>query len=103
MSNDLKPVRYRKSGRYYRRPMGSGGRVYRRGGRRLSLPIRGSFEWLAWAVGALVLVLVLSQRSVVFALVAGANVAVLSASAHGRGSMWRAGAVGFAVTLLAGE
>jgi hypothetical protein len=104
MSDDLKPARYRNPVRYYRRATRPPRRVYRRGGRRLAL-LSGwvSFEWLAWAFAALVLVLVLSQRSIVFALVTGAIVAVLSAGAHGRRSMWRAGAAGFAVTLLAGE
>jgi hypothetical protein len=105
MSDDLKPIRYRNRVRYYRRatrrPRQS---VYRgRGARLAGLSRWVSFEWLAWAFAALVLVLVLSQRSIVFALVAGAIVAVLSAGAHGRQGMLRAGVAGFAVTLLAGE
>ena len=62
-----------------------------------------SYEWLAWAFGALVLVLVLSERSIVLALIVGAIMAVLSASWHGRESMLRAGAGGFVATLLVGE
>lgn len=104
MSDDLKPVRYHNPVRYYRRAARPRQRVYRVGVRRLSVLSRWvSFEWLAWAFAALVLVLVLSQRSIVFALVTGAIVAVLSAGTHGRQSMLRAGATGFAVTLLAGE
>jgi hypothetical protein len=105
MSDDLKPVRYLNPVRYYRRAARQPRqRVYRRGGRRLAVLSRWvSFEWLAWAFAALVLVLVLSQRSIVFALVTGAIVAILSAGAHGRQSMLRTGAAGFAVTLLAGE
>lgn len=104
MGDDLKPARDLNPVRYYRRATRPRQRVYRRDGGRLAVLSRWvSFEWLAWAFAALVLVLVLSQRSIVLALVAGGIVAVLSAGAHGRQSMLRVGAAGFAVTLLAGE
>jgi type III secretory pathway component EscS len=102
MGDDLKPVRYRNAVRRYRRATQQW-HFYRRGGWSLAVLSGVSFEWLAWAFAALVLVLALSQRSIVFAVVAGAIVAVLSAGTHGRGSMLRAGTMGFAVTLLVGE
>jgi hypothetical protein len=99
MSDGLKPIRARRRA-IQRQP-----RAYHVHARPLRSIARAgvSYEWLAWAFGALVLVLVLSQRSIVFALIVGAIMAVLSASSHGRQSMLRAGAVGFAVTLLVGE
>jgi hypothetical protein len=60
------------------------------------------FEWLAWAFGALVLVLVLSQRSVVFALVLGAIGGLLGVSSHGRRGAAYAGTAIFLGTLLVG-
>jgi hypothetical protein len=93
------PVRY-----YYRRAARPSRRVDRGSGGRLGgLSGWVSFEWLAWAFAALVVVLVLRQRSIALAVIAGAIVAVLSAGVHGRGGMLRAGVAGFAVTLLAGE
>ncbi len=70
------------------------------------LPVSGVrrgalLEWLAWAFGALVLSLVLSQQSVVVAVVIGGIVAVLCAGTYGPKGIFQGWAAGFGGTLLA--
>jgi conjugation transfer TcpE-like protein len=77
-------------------------RLYQIDGRRLPIPGGVPLEWLGWAFFSLVGVLVLSERSLVFALVLAAIGAVLGASSHGWGGAVILAAVVFAGTLLAG-
>jgi hypothetical protein len=77
-------------------------RIYQIDGRRLPVPGGVPLAWLAWAFGALVLILVLAQRSIVFALALAAVAGVLGASSKGWTGAALAGVVGFLVTLLAG-
>jgi hypothetical protein len=88
--------------RSYQRIFKPDRRLYQIDGRRLPIPGGVPLEWLGWAFAALVVVLVLSQRSLVLALVAAGVGGVLGASSHG----WRGAAIlaatGFAGTLLAG-
>jgi hypothetical protein len=96
MSDSSQPIRS------YQRIFRPDRRIYQIDGRRLPVPGGVPLEWLAWAFGALVLILVFSQRSIVFALVLGAIGALLGASSQGfRGAAF-AGAAGFLGTLLAG-
>ena len=96
MSDTSQPIRS------YQRIFRPDRRIYQIDGRRLPVPGGVPLEWLAWAFGALVLILVLSQRSIVFALVLGAIGALLGASSQGFGRAAVAGAAGFLGTLLAG-
>ena len=96
MSDTSQPIRS------YQRIFRPDRRIYQIDGRRLPVPGGVPLEWLAWAFGALVAILVLSQRSIVFALVLGAIGALLGASSHGWRGAAIAGAAGFLGTLLAG-
>jgi hypothetical protein len=71
--------------RSYQRIFKPDRRIYQIDGRRLPVPGGVPLEWLGWAFAALVVVLVLSERSLVLALTLGAVGAVLGASSHG----WR--------------
>ncbi|HEV3070098.1 MAG TPA: TcpE family conjugal transfer membrane protein [Solirubrobacteraceae bacterium] len=77
-------------------------RIYQIDGRRLPVPGGVPLEWLGWAFAALVAILVLSQRSIVFALVLGAIVGLLGASSHGWPGAIIGAVAGFVATLLAG-
>ncbi len=77
-------------------------RIYQIDGRRLPVPGGVPLAWLAWAFGALVLILVLAQCSIVFAVAVGAVAGVLGASAKGWAGAALAGVGGFLVTMLAG-
>jgi hypothetical protein len=96
MSDSSHPIRS------YQRIFRPDRRIYQIDGRRLPVPGGVPLEWLAWAFGALVLVLVLSQRSVVFALVLGALGALLGGSSQGVKGALLAGALGFVGVLFAG-
>ncbi len=96
MSDSSQPIRS------YQRIFRPDRRIYQIDGRRLPVPGGVPLEWLAWAFGALVLVLVLSQRSIMFALVLGAVGALLGASSHGARGALLVGAVGFLGVLVAG-
>lgn len=96
MSDTSHPIRS------YQRIFQPDRRIYQIDGRRLPVPDGVPLEWLGWAFGALVLVLVLSQRQVVFALVLGVIGALLGASSHGAKGAVLAGLVGFLGTLLLG-
>jgi len=96
MSDSSQPIRS------YQRIFRPDRRIYQVDGRRLPVPGGVPLEWLAWAFGALVLILVLDQRSIVFALVLGAIGALLGASSQGFRGAAVAGTAGFLGTLLAG-
>ncbi len=96
MSDSSAPIRS------YQRIFRPDRRIYQIDGRRLPVPGGVPLEWLAWAFGALVLILVLSQRSLVFALVAGGIAALLGASSHGWLGATIAAAAGFVLVLVAG-
>lgn len=59
-------------------------------------------EWLGWAFASLVVVLVLSQRSIIFAVVTAAVVGLLGASSHGWPGAVLGALAGFAAAMLAG-
>lgn len=96
MSDSSQPIRS------YQRIFRPDRRIYQIDGRRLPVPGGVPLAWLAWAFGALVVILVLAQRSVVLALVLGAIGAALGATFQG----WKGAALaGMAVlggTLAAG-
>lgn len=96
MSDSSQPIRS------YQRIFRPDRRIYQVDGRRLPVPGGVPLEWLAWAFGALVAILVLSQRSILLALVLAAIGALLGASSHGWVGAVIAGAAGFALTLIAG-
>jgi hypothetical protein len=88
--------------RSYQRIFSPDRRIYQIDGRRLPVPGGVPLQWLGWAFASLVGVLVLSQRSILFAVVLAGISGVLGASAHG----WQGGAlaavVGFLATLFVG-
>ncbi len=96
MSDSVHPVRS------YQRIFRPDRRVYAIDGRRLPVPGGVPLEWLGWAFASLIVVLVLGERSILFAIVLGAVGGVLGASSHG----WVGAVIGvlalFAGTLLAG-
>jgi hypothetical protein len=96
MSDTSHPIRS------YQRIFRPDRRIYQIDGRRLPVPGGVPLESLGWAFGALVLILVLAQRSILFALVLGGIGALLGASSHGAKGATLAGAVGFLGALLAG-
>jgi TcpE family len=77
-------------------------RLYQIDGRRLPVPGGVPLQWLGWAFASLVGVLVLSERSIAFALLLAVIGGVLGASQHGLGGALLLAAAGFAGTLLAG-
>jgi hypothetical protein len=96
MSDSSHPIRS------YQRIFKPDRRVYAIDGRRLPVPGGVPLEWLGWAFASLIVVLVLSERSILFALALGAIGGVLGASSHG----WPGAAIGalagFAGTLVVG-
>lgn len=96
MSDSTHPIRS------YQRIFRPDRRIYQIDGRRLPVPGGVPLEWLGWAFASLVVILVLGQRSLLFALVVGAVGGVVGASSHG----WSGGvlgvAAGFVATLVAG-
>jgi hypothetical protein len=88
--------------RSYQRIFTPDRRIYQIDGRRLPIPGGVPLEWLAWAFVALVMVLVLSQRSILFAVTLGAVGALLGAGWQGWYGAALLGAAGFVVTLAAG-
>jgi hypothetical protein len=88
--------------RSYQRIFRPDRRIYQIDGRRLPVPGGVPLEWVAWAFAVLVAVLVLSQRSIVLALMVGGLVGVLGASSHGWPGAVVGAVAGFVVTLLAG-
>lgn len=96
MSDSAHPVRS------YQRIFRPDRRVYAIDGRRLPVPGGVPLQWLGWAFCSLVVVLVLSQRSIVLAVVLAAIGGVLGASAHGYAGAVIGALAAFVATLLAG-
>jgi hypothetical protein len=96
MSDSSAPIRS------YQRIFTPDRRVYQVDGRRLPVPGGVPLTWLAWAFGALVVVLALSQRSILLALTLGAVGALLGAGSRGFLGAVIAGACGFVGTLATG-
>ncbi len=88
--------------RSYQRIFRPDRRIYQIDGRRLPVPGGVPLEWLGWAFAALVAILVLSQRSILFAVVLGAIGGLLGASSHGWPGAIVGALAGFVTTLLAG-
>jgi hypothetical protein len=88
--------------RSYQRIFRPDRRIYQIDGRRLPVPGGVPLEWLGWAFAALLAILVLSQRSILLALVLGAIVGLLGASSHGWPGAIIGLVAGFTATLLAG-
>jgi hypothetical protein len=77
-------------------------RIYQIDGRRLPVPGGVPLEWLAWAFCALVLVLALSQRSLLLAAVIGAVGALCGAGSRGWAGAALGAGVGFVGALALG-
>jgi hypothetical protein len=88
--------------RSYQRIFKPDRRLYQIDGRRLPIPGGVRLEWLGWAFASLVVVLVLSQRSLVLALVAAGIGGVLGASVQGWSGAMILAPSAFAGTLLVG-
>jgi hypothetical protein len=89
--------------RSYQRIFTPDRRIYQIDGRRLPVPGGVPLDWLAWAFASLVVLLVLSQRSILLAVVLGAILGVLGASSHGWTGAIVAAAAGLLGTLIVGE
>jgi hypothetical protein len=96
MSDSAHPIRS------YQRIFKPDRRVYAIDGRRLPVPGGVPLEWLGWAFCSLIVVLVLSERSMIFALVTAAVVGLLGASSHGWPGAVLGALAGLLGTLLAG-
>lgn len=96
MSDAAHPIRS------YQRIFRPDRRIYQIDGRRLPVPGGVPLEWLGWAFASLVAILVLSQRSVLLALVLAALGGLLGASSHGWIGAVTVGVAGFVATLGAG-
>jgi hypothetical protein len=96
MSDSSAPIRS------YQRIFRPDRRLYQIDGRRLPIPGGVSLEWLGWAFASLVVVLALSQRSMVLALVLAASGALVGASSHGWSGAVMLAIAGFAGSLLVG-
>ena len=96
MSDTSQPIRS------YQRIFRPDRRIYQIDGRRLPVPGGVPLEWLVWAFGALVAILVLDQRSIVFALVFGAYRRAARRELPGWAGAVIAAVAGVALTLLAG-
>jgi hypothetical protein len=96
MSDSVHPIRS------YQRIFKPDRRVYAIDGRRLPVPGGVPLEWLGWAFASLIVVLVLGERSILFAIVLGVIGGMVGATSHG----WPGAVVGalaaFLGTLLAG-
>jgi hypothetical protein len=88
--------------RSYQRIFRPDRRVYAIDGRRLPVPGGVPLAWLGWAFGSLLVVLVLSQRSLAFAAVVAGVGGVLGASAQGWGGALTGALGALVVCLLAG-
>jgi hypothetical protein len=88
--------------RSYQRIFKPDRRIYQIDGRRLPVPGGVPLEWLGWAFASLIAILVLAQRSILFALVLGGIVGLLGASSHGWPGAVIGTLAGFVATLLAG-
>ncbi len=88
--------------RSYQRIFRPDRRIYQVDGRRLPVPGGVPLEWLGWAFAALVAILVLSQRSILLAVVLSAIGGLLGSSSHGWPGALMGALSGFVATLLAG-
>ena len=79
--------------RSYQRIFKPDRRIYQVDGRRLPVPGGVPLNWLIWAFGTLVVILVLSSRSLLFTLVAAGVGALLGAGSRGWRGAVAAGAV----------
>jgi hypothetical protein len=77
-------------------------RVYAIDGRRLPVPGGVPLGWLGWAFATLIVVLVLSQRQLAFAVVVAGIAGLLGAGSHGWSGAAIGAAGGFVATLMAG-
>jgi hypothetical protein len=96
MSDDTHTIRS------YQRIFRPDRRIYQIDGRRLPVPGGVPLEWLGWAFASLVAILVLSQGSILLAVVLGAIGGLLGASSHGWAGVVIGALAGFVATLLAG-
>jgi hypothetical protein len=96
MSDSPAPIRS------YQRIFRPDRRLYQIDGRRLPIPGGVPLEWLGWEFAALVAVLVLSQRSLLLAVVLAGVGALLGAGSHGWSGAVIGAAVMFAGALLVG-
>jgi hypothetical protein len=96
MSDSAHPIRS------YQRIFKPDRRVYAIDGHRLPVPGGVPLEWLGWAFASLVVVLVLSQRSILLAVVLAAIGGLLGASSHGWAGLVLGGLAAFVASLLAG-
>lgn len=88
--------------RSYQRIFKPDRRVYAIDGRRLPVPGGVPLEWLGWALCSLIAVLVLSQRSLLLAVVIAAIGGLLGASSHGWAGVVLGGLAAFVAAMLAG-
>jgi hypothetical protein len=96
MSDSAHPIRS------YQRLFKPDRRVYAIDGRRIPVPGGVPLEWLGWAFASLVVVLVLSQRSILLAVVLAAIGGLLGVSSHGWAGLVLGGLAAFVASLLAG-
>lgn len=86
--------------RSYQRIFKPDRRIYQIDGRRLPVPGGVPLNWLIWAFGTLLMVLVLSSRSLLFTLVAAGIGGLLGGESRGwRGAVTAAAVVGCAVQI----
>jgi hypothetical protein len=88
--------------RSYQRVFKPDRRVYAIDGRRIPVPGGVPLEWVGWAFASLVVVLVLSQRSIVLAVLLAAVGGVLGASSQGWVGLVLGGLAAFVASLLVG-
>ena len=94
MSDSPAPVRS------YQRIFKPDRRIYQIDGRRLPVPGGVPLNWLGWMVGALIVILLLSSRSLLFTIFAAGIAAVLGGGSRGwRGALIAGSVTGFAVTV----
>lgn len=96
MSDSAHPIRS------YQRIFKPDRRVYAIDGRRLPVPGGVPLQWLGWALGSLVVVLVLSQRSIGLAVALAVIGGLLGASSQGWAGLVLAALAAFVASLLAG-
>lgn len=96
MSDSVQPIRS------YQRIFTPERRVYAIDGRRLPVPGGVPLSWLAWALASLLVVLVLSQRSIVLALALAGVGGVLGAGSRGWAGALAGATGGFMAPLAAG-
>ncbi|HSZ69109.1 MAG TPA: TcpE family conjugal transfer membrane protein [Solirubrobacteraceae bacterium] len=96
MSDSAHPIRS------YQRIFKPDRRLYQIDGRQIPVPGGVPLEWLCWAAGSLVGVLVLSQHSIILAVLAAGMAGLLGRSSHGWAGGLLGALAGFAGMLLVG-